>query len=264
MNNIVIIPIYKPTPEDTELRSLNQCLKILGRHDICLICPEGLDTSVYQDIFSSYHKELTVEYFDASFFKSVSGYNKLMLSESFYRRFIHKSYMLIYQLDAYVFRDDLDYWCAQGYDYIGAPWMKLNGEMDPINCGNGGFSLRNIPAFINLFSHEGKVLTFKGLCLFHRYRGPLHKPYYILTGLFGHKNKLKDFIDGERVNEDLFYASLKGKQKKSFKIPNTNIAMQFAFEEKPSLLYEKNGHLPFGCHAWMKYEYETFWKKHIN
>ena len=32
--------------------------------------------------------------------------------------------MLIYQLDAFVFQDDLAYWCQQNYDYIGAPWLR--------------------------------------------------------------------------------------------------------------------------------------------
>ena len=31
--------------------------------------------------------------------------------------------MLIYQLDAYVFKDELLNWANKGYDYIGAPWL---------------------------------------------------------------------------------------------------------------------------------------------
>ena len=42
-------------------------------------------------------------------------------------------------------------------------------------------------------------------------------------------------------------------------------AIAFSFELSPSYLYKLNGnYLPFGCHAWYKYEYENFWKQHIN
>ncbi|MFR6542216.1 MAG: DUF5672 family protein [Butyricimonas virosa] len=26
-------------------------------------------------------------------------------------------------IDAFVFRDELTYWCTLNYDYIGAPWL---------------------------------------------------------------------------------------------------------------------------------------------
>ena len=35
--------------------------------------------------------------------------------------FLEYQYMLIYQLDAFVFEDKLDYFCELGYDYIGIP-----------------------------------------------------------------------------------------------------------------------------------------------
>lgn len=62
-----------------------------------------------------------------------------MLTKEFYLRFRQWEYLLIYQLDAYVFQDELMDWCNKGYDYIGAPFLKLNREVDWNNCGNGGF-----------------------------------------------------------------------------------------------------------------------------
>lgn len=44
-----------------------------------------------------------------------------MLEADFYRRFGKYKYMLIYQLDAFVFSDKLLDFCEMGYDYIGAP-----------------------------------------------------------------------------------------------------------------------------------------------
>lgn len=265
MKNIVIVPVYKPELKEAELASLSQCLSILGSHEIRLTGPEGLDLSVYRTVFERFGKELVYEAFEPDYFSSVVGYNKLMLSKCFYKRFECWEYMLIYQLDAWVFRDELDAWCAKGYDYIGAPWLKLDRKVDEQNCGNGGFSLRRIASFIALFDHKGAIWGYKGLACRHRYRGPRHKVQLILKGLLGYKNRLEDFIEKGDENEDLFFAALKHKKKRPFRIPLTREAMFFSFEEAPAMLYERTGHtLPFGCHAWEKWEYETFWKRFIH
>lgn len=264
MKNVVVIPVYKEQPTENELHSLRQCLRILGSHDIRLIAPEGLDLKVYQYTFQTFQLIMEVEMFEKTYFANVSCYNKLMLSKCFYTSFTDWEYMLIYQLDAWVFRDELDAWCERGYDYIGAPWMKLNGKLDEVNCGNGGFSLRRIPTFIELFDHTGRLWGYKGLACRYRYRGPIRRRLSILKGLLGWKNHLEDFIDKGEENEDLFFATLKYKRKKKFRIPSSREAMFFAFEEAPSMLYELTDRiLPFGCHAWEKWEYENFWSKYI-
>lgn len=263
MKNVVVIPVYKEQPTENELLSLRQCLRILGSHDIRLIAPEGLNLEVYRYTFETFQQTMVVEMFQPSYFASINGYNKLMLSKCFYTRFSDWEYMLIYQLDAWVFRDELDAWCEKGYDYIGAPWMKLNGKLDEKNAGNGGFSLRKISSFISLFSHKGRLLTFEGLCCLHRYRGPLHKLENVFSGVLGKNNHLEDFLESQ-INEDLLYVTMKHKKGKKFKIPDSLEAMYFSFEESPSMLFERTGHkLPFGCHAWEKWEYEQFWKKYI-
>lgn len=265
LTNVVVIPVYKPKPAETEIRSLRQALTVLGTHDIRLIGPEGLDLSAYEAVYKPFGRPVEAETFDPSYFSSVAGYNKLMLSRCFYQRFASWDYLLIYQLDAWVFKDELDAWCAKGYDYIGAPWMKLNGRLDEKNSGNGGFSLRKIATFIELFDHEGPIWGYKGLVCRYRYRGPLRRRQCIFRGLLGWKNKLSDFAEKGEENEDLFFAALKHKKGKPFRIPPTCEAMYFSFEESPAMLYERTGHtLPFGCHAWEKWEYETFWKQFID
>lgn len=262
--NVVVIPVYKKEPEETEIRSLRQALTVLGAHDVRLAGPRGLDLSAYEAVYRSFGRPVETETFDPSYFSSVAGYNKLMLSRCFYERFAAWDYLLIYQLDAWVFKDELDAWCAKGYDYIGAPWMKLNGKLDENNSGNGGFSLRKIATFIELFDHQGLLWGHKGLACRYRYRGPLRRRFYILLGLFGWRNRLRGFPGKGKENEDLFFAALKHKKRKPFRIPSSREAMYFSFEESPAMLFEQTGHaLPFGCHAWEKWEYETFWKRFI-
>ncbi len=260
MKNMVVIPVYKERLSEEELRSLRQCIRILGKHDICLIGPESLNHSLYDTEFQKERVTYRTEYFDDSYFNSQRGYNRLMLTREFYQRFSEWEYLLIYQLDAFVFSDQLDEWCEKGYDYIGAPWRKLNQQIDWHNSGNGGFSLRKVASFIRLFDHQGKVLTLKGLWKFHRYRGPLHRTPLVIKGFFGIYNQLEDYINGDRVNEDLFYACLGHCTRHPFGIPETREAMFFAFEEAPSELYSYTKQLPFGCHAYVKNEYDKFYK----
>lgn len=263
MKNIVVIPVYKATPSEEEMKSLRQCIRILGKHAICLVCAESLDRTAYRRVFDEEGATYLTEFFDEAFFASQRGYNRLMLSSSFYKRFSQWEYMLIYQLDAYVFSDRLDEWCRKGYDYVGAPFLKLNKEVDPINSGNGGFSLRRIRAFIQVFSLTGKVLHARGLWRFYRYRGPLHRLPLTLCGIVGYRNRLKDFLAWETINEDLFYAML-GDSSLKWRVPETPEAMFFAFEGRPSFLFSLTRQLPFGCHAYLENEYETFYKPYLN
>ena len=155
MNKVcVVIPIYKKKPTDLEMASFRQVLKVLSRYDIIVYTYCGLDLSVYSNLALACNKNFIVEYFDKSYFSSVKGYNRLCLTIDFYKRVSAYKYMLIYQLDAWVFCDELEFWCNKGYDYVGAPWFTNWGtheEGEALWCvGNGGFSLRNISFFIKM------------------------------------------------------------------------------------------------------------------
>ena len=259
MKAIIAIPVYKPQLDSYEQLSLQRCLQVLRQHPICLFHPEGLDLSAYEKEFEKEEKEFRHESFAPHFFKSQRAYNHLMLTPDFYQRFQAWEYLLIYQLDAYVFSDQLEEWCARGYDYVGAPFLKLNRAIDWRNAGNGGFSLRRVSSFIRLFSHKGNILTARGLWRFYRYRGPLHRLPLTIQGLFGIGNKLTDFLAWEKQNEDLFYSMLDDSVLK-WNIPDSRTAMYFSFEGQPSQLYRASGRLPFGCHAFLQNEFDTFYK----
>ncbi|MFT3825794.1 MAG: DUF5672 family protein [Chitinophagaceae bacterium] len=171
MKLAIVVPVYKISPDSDEAFSLKQCLKVLFRHDIYLVCAEGLAIEEYEKIIQANKgEETTVSFmrFPAQYFSSIAGYNQLMLSKDFYKKFSAYQYMLIYQLDAFIFRDDLENWCSKGYDYVGAPWINWSwsehyarfltlprkvftklGYKGYNLVGNGGFSLRKTTSFIN-------------------------------------------------------------------------------------------------------------------
>ena len=271
-SKIILIPIYKSFPDPNEKMSFNQCITILKKHRICIVSHNDLDISYYTDLLISASADFTVKYFDRSFFENLTGYNKLMLSFDFYHSFKEYDYMLIYQLDAWVFRDEFDYWCEKEYDYIGAPWFENHGSFEEGNkhwvAGNGGFSLRRIPSFINLFKNKirfDKVELMK-----------IHPPEKLLIKKIkrkiliwiqslGLKKDLQYFTEKyANNNEDTFWVHFFQKKERKLKIANFNESIRFSFEQSPNYLFELNKQqLPFGCHAWEKYEYDSFWSKYI-
>jgi hypothetical protein len=260
----VVIPLYKNTLTHYEQISLNQCLKILKNYPIYFVKPQALSI----DEISKNAENLRVESFSNDYFESVQSYNRLMLSEEFYGRFAQYEFMLIYQLDAYIFRDELTDWCHKGYDYIGAPWrieidfdskvkefiwnfkkkialwfdLKENiyGKYGPKeiifkrSVGNGGFSLRRVGKFLNLIPKHQKTIE-KYLQLAHSH------PAY---------------------NEDAFWCIELNRYYNRLRIPDWKIALKFGVEQLPQKAYQLNGGLPFGCHAWDIYETD-FWKQFI-
>lgn len=252
-NVAVIIPVYKSTLTDLELRSLQQAYAVLGKYPIVIIKPASLDLTDFLNTYSG----ISTESFADDYFKGIAGYNKLMLSTELYERFRQYEYILIYQLDAYVFQDELQVWCNKGYDYVGAPWLKkeiyklplVSGIMKLIRCycqytnkptkqafynkvGNGGLSLRKVE------SHYQATITYR------------KKIDYYLS------QKRSHFY-----NEDVFWAT----EVSDFTYPEAKEAILFAFDKYPAYCYKlTQGKLPFGCHSWYKRKMKKFWKPIIN
>lgn len=146
----IIIPVYKSHITDLERLSLSRCAMVLRQHPLVFAGPRSLDYSGYKQVV----KHATVATFDDAFFLSLEGYSRLMLSPKFYETFSHYSYILIYQLDAFVFMDKLLFWCDKNFDYIGAPLRDAEGRW--IGVGNGGFSLRNTSSFLKVLYSTAK------------------------------------------------------------------------------------------------------------
>lgn len=264
MKNIVVIPIYRVQPDSLELISFRQCCKVLGTHPICIATYKELDPRCYLDVAKEYQTEISFEYFDKCFFEGITGYNKMMLSKKFYLRFSSYEYLLIYQLDAYVFSDQLDLWCAKGYDYIGAPWFKNFKSHEEVDdwggVGNGGFSLRRIDYFIRVLGWKGPVNSPHKLVSNGAWYFPIYRFFYGL----GYQNTINFIKRDITIFEDLFYCGTLEGTKLSPIRPNCQEAARFAFEKSPSYLMSITKQLPFGCHAWRRFEYEVFWKNHID
>ena len=70
---------------------------------------------------------------------NIDQYSSILTTLSFWDN-LSGNYILIYQEDSCVFKDNIEEFLC--FDYIGAPWSKLNNDNKNL-VGNGGFSLRN-------------------------------------------------------------------------------------------------------------------------
>ena len=251
----VIIPFYKNTLSAYEIIALQQCELVLSAYPKIAIKPAGLtlpagsETISFEDVVN----------FKNHFFEGITGYNHLMLSSDFYKTFLDYEYILIYQLDAFVFKNELEYWCNQDLDYIGAPWIRKKNDKSILKkvqiklqsslytyfniqqnglpsrkqffnkVGNGGLSLRRVKKFYGLTISMQSSINF-----------------YLSQTAF-------------QYNEDSFWSIEVNRKEKVLNIPTWETGLKFAFETYPEKAYFLNKQiLPFGCHDWDKYS--DFWR----
>ncbi len=270
-NNIivaVIIPVYKKKLSEDEEKSLLQCIRILSKRTIIFFCATDFDCSFYHYICSKHGIPFIKRTFNSKYFRSKKDYNNLCLSRKFYSAFSDYNFILIYQLDAWVFSDDLDFWCSQGYDYIGAPFpTDLNAKDDVVSfsvVGNGGFSLRRISPMINVFNQKyHRIKKWSQIRQEYQNRSAKNPLWwlYIIGRTFGYKNTVNYLR--RRNWEDHFFFEI-ARLTPFIRIPEPITALKFSFEYRPSVAYIQNGNkLPMGCHGWTWIEYDEFWKQFI-
>ena len=255
----VVVPVYRLLTDPVERLSLEQTLEILADYPVYLVGPTSLE-AYFEQLSADLNARLKSITFTDQYFSSIEGYNHLLLSKKFYQAFDAFEYLLIAQTDALVLSDELEFWCKKQYSYIGAPWFE--GYTTPTlplalkSVGNGGFSLRRVPDFLKVLS---RPRIFKNTLMqswpgnwrstIYRYLRDYHSFVYGDT----HLN-----ID---VNEDLFWGLFVPARCSFFKVPRAQDAIAFAFEAYPEHLYQLNHQrLPFGCHAWQRYQPE-FWRQ---
>ena len=213
----VVIPIYKDYLNPNEIKSFDQCLSILGKYPITiftfneLIIPKNI----------SEKKNINIIYFDKTYFQDINSYNKLLMSKKFYKKFIDYKFILIYQLDAWVFSDNLIYWCNKSYDYIGAPWIIKEDNKERLKVGNGGLSLRKVE------SHLKTLRKFKIM----KSRKEIIKKFKNLWELLGYNNNSKYFTRTFKGNEDYFWSHFADQINTKFKVSTVEDAIKFSFSK---------------------------------
>ena len=229
---VYVVPIYKLDLSPEELISFKRLKDLMSVKSIRIICPSKFQDKNLPDMLNG----CRIEYFEDKFFASVAGYNKLMLDCAFYERFKANKYILIYQLDCYLFDNNIEDFLSLNLDYIGAPWpvktvyrsflkvypldMRMGGILrtllgKSVTVGNGGLSLRKVESFIRVLK------------------------------------KMKWRLKNWNYNEDIFFSHCVPIYCPSFKIASEKVAAEFSLDQEPkefALKYDLT--LPLGCHGW--------------
>lgn len=264
MNNLrdvgIVIPIYRDFLDEFEKKSLESIITHFNEFEIIFVAPLGLTVEAYKGYLNKINN-YRIEYFEKDCFSSIDAYNKLLLDSEFYQRFSDYYYILICQLDVYVFHNKLIDWCKKDYDYVGAPWIGserniINLTLDSFNAkirlirgkkqknterlfrvGNGGFSLRKVDMFISISQKEKENIQ-----------------------LFLEKKP-----DSEYYIEDVFWSLYVTKIYNNYRIPEWKEALSFCMDRKPiKAMRLNNNQLPMACHRFNQPKLFKFWKKYIN
>lgn len=219
----VVIPNHKEELDELEKISLAQCRKVLGHYPLVFVGPEGKN-------FSYLEPNDLIVHFPKEYFQTLKGYNILSISPLFYEPFLSFDYMLIYQLDAFVFYDALKEFCQLDYDYIGAAWpyyawQGAKYKKTP-RIGNGGFCLRKVKTCHEFLTKCSALPNWQAIL--------------------------------ENFDEDGFFA-ICGVIEESFNVAPIEVANLFAMEWYPARHIKKLGNeLPFGCHNWTKFSADFY------
>lgn len=263
MANVVILIItHKPSPSVSEINSLLQCQRVLGKYPIVLICPEGMKVDRYRHFVPG----IKIDFIDPKWQQSYASFNRLKIEPFIYRRYSRFEFILFYELDAWVFDDRLEFWCDQGFDFVGAPWFEnydlSRAEARFLGVGNGGFSLRKVKSHLRALHSFAFVRTPKIIAREFLDNISLEFFFKMIRNLTIGNNTFFLFND-YRFNEDHFWGRVVARKFKWFRVPAFDMAMKFSMELNAPLLYNKNHNkLPFGCHKWEKY-HADFWKQFI-
>lgn len=257
----IVIPIYRFPLSLDELQSLSIARGLLASHPQFIISPQSLV------IPPGFLKGEQLIRLPDKFFTYPDGYNHMLMGSTFYKAFEQFEYLLIYQLDCLVFRDELNKWCEKGYDYIGSPWRdNYSDNTLPASwrVGNGGFSLRKVSTALRVLRKRIKRGSIFPVPPPSRPRPDLWKwlAENSINRLKQHLNlwTVEDELMNYRENEDRWWAIDVLQVKTDYKKPSVEEAMRFGFEVEPRRCLEMTGGMmPFGCHAWWKQDRE-FWE----
>ena len=256
----VVTPIYKPSLDPDEALALAHNLKTLAQSPWILIHPPSNRSLIEGIIRQNPTISITSIELDANNFVSIASYNKMLLSSFFYRQFEAYTHILIAQLDTLIFADYLSDWVALGYAYMGSPWyLGIDNPKQPLQWlggGNGGLSLRHVQASIEVLARPRWL-----------YRAIRRYEHQSLPGewLRAELRALRQLLERSngtsntpRMYEDLFWSFIAPKLSPAFNVAPPEIAIDFAWELNPREHYQKTRKLPFGCHAWQRYD-RDFW-----
>ena len=244
----LVVPAFREPLRPDEEISLRHLRTYLAAYDAYVVLPESLDLEL---------AGLETVRLDDRHFRTHRAYSRLMQTDELYRRFERYEHILLHQLDCLVFFDDLARWCAAGWDFVGAPWVRRNaaGELFLAGVGNGGLSLRRVESFVRVAEAARRPHVRAELAR--------RRVNAVARRIVREPRRTRQLLRDRYVWEDKFWSNDAPSIAPDFRIPPPQVAVAFAFEAEPRFCFEQNGgRLPFGCHKWQAHD-PQFWVPHL-
>lgn len=261
---VVLMPTHLEQLDEPLSATLLHNTLQLKEYKLEVVLPESCDPSWYRSFFVEHGIQGSVRQVPSKYFGSPTAVNRMGTDPQFYRLYLEFEYILICHLDAWVFRDSLDYWMDLGYDFIGAPlFLPQNGHasfmrrMAPFG-GNGGLSLRRVASCIRVLE------TFKPGIGPWRFTQALlflvrNRRFGFILILFRLVRLLRRDWRSTRekynIYEDVFFTVIAPMCGNLISIPSSSMAIWFACEVNYSLIQKEVLGLepPLGIHGYDKY-----------
>lgn len=240
----IVTPHQGPPFNEVALLSFRRSAEVLSAHRWIFAVPHGTDMTPFREIAPN----AEARYFPKEYFSSKRSAQWFYMHPELFDAFEDFDFILIHQLDVFVFEDQLQHWVDQAvennWDYIGAPWLNhqwLRFANNPLArlpwhwllnepVGSGGFSLRRVAT-----------------C-----REASRKDAWIIRKFLRHF-----------VPEDIYWCQLAQKLGTAFHRPPIEIAAKFAFETECDRCQQMTGgKMPFAVHGWNRHDWE-FWQDKI-
>ena len=252
---------------DDEIISMRQLCYFLPKYKKFILAPTG---------YSQEYEGFCVKRFSTKFFGTAANHGKLLSRPMFYKEFLDYEYIFFYHLDSLVFSDRLHEWCGAGVDYIGSPWIRCDESIwvDKDRVGNGGFCLLRVESAIKVLTNRYldrpstfwfDLFTAYTPCWFISLMNTIeaHIPQsWLLTRMLQEWRETENPSKYNR-NNDVFWSDMASHYLPEFTVASLEQGLRFAFEVSPKTCFKMNGgRMPFGCHAWTKYD-RSLWEKFI-
>lgn len=263
---ILVLLSSRPSLTEDEEISLRHLEHYLGKYDRYLVGPPGSPIR---------RKGFRIKTLPEKFFGSAVANNHMMFTPAFYKAFKEYRYIFFYHLDSLVFSDQMEKWCKADLDYIGAPWIRCSDAPWVVKerVGNTGFGMMKVESALKvLYNRYQKEPNTYWLDMFTRNSRRVRpivqvlrklQPHFprsrIVNTLVSEWDKMQDPIPNNRV-DDIFFSDRAVTYYPEYKIASLEQGLEFAFEVAPRKCFEMNGgKMPFGCHAWQRYD-RGFWE----
>lgn len=138
----LVVPVFETSLQPLEQTLLHHAIKQFSDFPLVFVC--GDSTQDHAQLKITYPESTTYK-FDSLSFTNRSEYTKLLLKPDFYDLFTWSQYLLLFEPVSYIVKNQLHYWCKQGYDYI--------------SDETGLLSLRDVDKFLSLSRKGGRSLN---------------------------------------------------------------------------------------------------------